>query len=346
MNILLLSPLPPPSGGIARWTQRYIEWTKDKHNVTIVNTALMGERAGVAGKQRKILDEVKRANYVIQETRRKLKYKPDIVHINTSCSKLGILRDWICMRLAYKSGFPIITHCHCNIEDQLGNGILATKLFVDMVRKSRKVLVLNLKSKQYVDRIELLKSILCPNFILASQIAEFHPTKQQIEKVVYVGDVRLSKGSDDLYTLAYRNPNITFIVVGSVTDEMACIEKPQNVLTLGRLESDEVERQLDDADVFLFPSVTEGFSNALLEAMARGLPAIATSVGAAMDMIESGGGIIVQVHDINAMQCALAKMESPEIRKAMSAWNIGKVKRCYEYDLVLKKIFDIYEENR
>lgn len=58
MRILLLSPLPPPSGGIARWTERYLEWCRGKHNVVVVNTALQGERAGEAGKQRKLIDKV------------------------------------------------------------------------------------------------------------------------------------------------------------------------------------------------------------------------------------------------------------------------------------------------
>ena len=110
------------------------------------------------------------------------------------------------------------------------------------------------------------------------------------------------------------------------------------------MDAADVEKQLDNADVFVFPSLTEGFSNALLEAMARGLPVIATDVGAARDMIENSGGIIVPVHDVNAMQHALNNMERVETRKVMSEWNINKVKSCYEYDQVLKNIFHIYKE--
>ena len=345
MNILLLSPLPPPSGGIARWTERYLAWCKNKHQVMIVNTALQGERAGEAGKQRNFADEIKRAGYVIRETKKGLESNPDIVHINTSCSRFGILRDWICMRLAYRKCIPVITHCHCNVKDQLGNGKLATKFFADIVKKSRKVLVLNGSSKQYVDRIDFSKSDLCPNFILPRHIATSHEINSKIEKIIYVGDVRLSKGSDDFYALARKNPDKQFIAVGSVTDEMAQIDKPSNVYTLGRLEEVEVEKQLDRADVFLFPSLTEGFSNALLEAMARGLPIVATDVGAASDMVENCGGVIVPIHDISAMQCALENMEKPQVRERMSRWNINKVRDSYEYNHVLSVLFHMYEEN-
>ena len=170
-------------------------------------------------------------------------------------------------------------HCHCNIEDQLGTGKMATKLFSDMVNKSEKVLVLNSSSKNYVEKINSGKADLCPNFVLTNQISDYHKIRDRIEKVIYVGDVRLSKGSDDFYLLAKQNPEVKFIVVGSVTEEIAQLDKPKNVETLGRLEASDVEKQLNEADVFVFPSLTEGFSNAMLEAMAHGLPIIATDVG-------------------------------------------------------------------
>lgn len=154
----------------------------------------------------------------------------------------------------------------------------------------------------------------------------------------------MSKGSDDYYALAKQNPNVEFVVVGSITAEMYNTEKPKNVHTFGRLEAIEVEKQLRDADVFVFPSLTEGFSNAMLEAMACGLPIIATDVGAAMDMIECCGGVIVQIHGVDEMQQALDNMQDEKVRKAMSEWNINKVKQCYEYNCVLEDIFRIYEE--
>ena len=344
MKVLLLSPLPPPSGGIARWTERYLEWCKDRHDVIVVNTALQGERVGIAGKEIKFTDEIKRAAYIICKTKKGIKRKPDIVHINTSCSRFGILRDWICMKCVYKKKIPIILQCHCNIADQLGTGKLATMLFSDMVNKSEKVLALNSSSMNYVEKINPRKTDLCPNFVLTNQISNYHKIRDRIERVIYVGDVRLSKGSDDYYMLAKQNPEVKFIVVGSVTEEMARVEKPQNVQTLGRLEAVDVEKQLNEADVFVFPSLTEGFSNALLEAMARGLPIIATDVGAALDMIENRGGKVVPVHDIGAMQSALNDMQKAETRKAMSEWNINKVKQCYEYNQVIEKLFHVYEE--
>ena len=45
LKILLVSPLPPPAGGIASWTQQYIGWSEINNlNVEIVNTAVIGKR--------------------------------------------------------------------------------------------------------------------------------------------------------------------------------------------------------------------------------------------------------------------------------------------------------------
>lgn len=63
------------------------------------------------------------------------------------------------------------------------------------------------------------------------------------------------------------------------------------------------------ADVFVLPSHVEGMSNALLEAMACGLPAVATSVGAAPEMVEDGvDGFLVPPGDPDALAGAIERL--------------------------------------
>jgi glycosyltransferase involved in cell wall biosynthesis len=66
---------------------------------------------------------------------------------------------------------------------------------------------------------------------------------------------------------------------------------------------------LRDADLLLLPSEQEGFSNVLIEAMAAGLPVIATAVGGnAEAVIDGEGGIIVPSRDPDAMFRAIATL--------------------------------------
>lgn len=62
------------------------------------------------------------------------------------------------------------------------------------------------------------------------------------------------------------------------------------------------------ADGFVLPSEAEGLSNAMLEAMATGLPCVATAVGAAPDLLAQGRGKLVPVDDDAALVAALLAM--------------------------------------
>lgn len=345
MKVLLVSPVPPPSGGIARWTERYLKWCSGKHEVEVVNTALIGVRSGQAGKKKKIYDELRRSIKILRCTKKAIKNNPDIVHLNTSCSKTGIIRDWLCAREALKKKVPFVLHCHCNIKDQLGIGFLPNILFNNLLRNASIIFVLNENSKVFVESIVGKEKLFtCPNFVLENQLKVNHVINNSINSIIYVGDVRLSKGTDDIFKLAKMLPDKDFKIVGSITDEIKRMQKPKNIILLGRKSAKDVEKELELADIFLFPSLTEGFSNALLEAMAVGLPVIATDVGANKEMIESNGGYIVSVHDILAMKKSIEKMENPVIRKQMSVWNIEKVRSTYTYDKVLNMIFNKYED--
>ena len=67
---------------------------------------------------------------------------------------------------------------------------------------------------------------------------------------------------------------------------------------------------------------------ALMEAMARGLPCVATDVGANADMLD-GCGMIVEKHDVDAMVQAIRKLEDPTLRREKSRKCVEKVKNCY-----------------
>lgn len=87
----------------------------------------------------------------------------------------------------------------------------------------------------------------------------------------------------------------------------------------GRLEPEEVRNRLQHADAFLLSSVSEGISNAVLEAMACGLPVVTTDCGGMREAVTNNvEGCVVPVRNPKAMSQALATLrEDPELRMRM-----------------------------
>lgn len=346
MKILLVSPLPPPAGGIATWTVKYQNYCKENDiALAIVNNAMHGTRALQSTAKRCITDEIKRTFYVLAELKRKIKdEKPDIVHLNTPCFKYGIFRDLLCVTIAKRNRIPVVVHCRCNIQDQI-KGKLARSAFSIMVRKADKILTLNQRSFAYANCYAPGKVTVVPNYVETNSLSPRTEINQKIERVIYVGRVQKVKGAREIIQAAGKLPWIEFNLIGSVEDDIKNSPLPPNVILHGNQEHSFVLGFLEKSDIFLFPSYTEGFANALTEAMATGLPVITTDVGANKEMIEEKGGIIVPVGDSDAVVDALHRLnENTQLRKEMSIWNVEKVRTNYLQDAVMQKLLKIYKE--
>ena len=134
--------------------------------------------------------------------------------------------------------------------------------------------------------------------------------------IVFTGRLSPEKRADDLIR-AYERlrssfPDVALAVIGSGREE----EKLRtlaggNVIFPGVV--DDTAPWLRAADVFVLPSDTEGMSNALLEAMACGLPCVASEVGAARDLVgEDEAGLLFEAGDEQALEAALARMLKDE----------------------------------
>jgi glycosyltransferase involved in cell wall biosynthesis len=88
---------------------------------------------------------------------------------------------------------------------------------------------------------------------------------------------------------------------------------------LGPLSRQEVLREMRQSDIFLLPSYGEGFPNSLIEAMAQGMAAVVTPVGAVGEVVANGDeAIVVPVGDPAALADAVGRLvDDPELRERM-----------------------------
>lgn len=89
------------------------------------------------------------------------------------------------------------------------------------------------------------------------------------------------------------------------------------VQLLGRADQRGVVDLLRWSDVLLLPSWSEGISNAALEAMAAGVPVVATRTGGMAEVIEAEvDGVLVEVGDLESMASALVGLAADPVRRA------------------------------
>jgi len=96
-------------------------------------------------------------------------------------------------------------------------------------------------------------------------------------------------------------------------------ELRSRVVVRPRASRSEILSLLAEAEIFVFPSLSEGSSNALLEAMAAGLPIVTTAVGAAPDMLDAEiDALFVPERDADALVNAVRRLISdPTLRERL-----------------------------
>jgi glycosyltransferase involved in cell wall biosynthesis len=174
--------------------------------------------------------------------------------------------------------------------------------------------------------------------------------------VTTVGNIRRVKGHD-IYIRAAAQlrdlyPGIQFSIAGDILDPeyfselkglVEDLRLTDNFHFIGGVKN--LPEYLAHADIFVMPSRSEGFSNAIIEAMAASLPVVATDVGgnaeAVMDTIS---GFVVPPEDVDALSSAIGKLASdPELARAMGLAGRGLVEQKFTADAMMKCIVAIYD---
>ncbi len=108
----------------------------------------------------------------------------------------------------------------------------------------------------------------------------------------------------------------------------------------GFVDQNDMPPFLHHADIFIRPSLSEGFGNSFIEAMAAGLPVIATPVGGIVDfLIDGETGVFCQPENPQSIAEAVKKlMNDPVLASRVREKAFKMVKERYDWDLVAKEM--------
>ena len=181
------------------------------------------------------------------------------------------------------------------------------------------------------------------NHDVFQQIKSKHDINNKI-KILFIGEINQRKGIKQILEAAkiLSDQNFEFNLIGMGMSNYPELYKPykEYVNFLGLVSFETLLGQLKSSDVFIFPSLGEGFGLVLLEALSSGLPVICSRNCAGPDLIEDGkNGFLIDAGDTIALVDKLLWFESnrdklPEMsqyaRKSSSKYTWG----IYEKNVV------------
>ena len=200
-----------------------------------------------------------------------------------------------------------------------------------------RVLVNSLWSREALIQqgVDARKIVVVPLAYEAPQLPQTLPARDDNAplQVLWLGSVLLRKGIQYLLEAAIllQKTDIRIVVAGPIyIDHAKIANAPANVEFVGRVERDRAGELYRQADVFVLPTLSDGFAITQLEAMAHGLPVVATARCGEV-VTPDVDGKIVPVADAQALAQAL--LELSKDREKLRAMKIAALEKSRQFSL-------------
>lgn len=329
---LIIGPLPPPPGGVGRQVEAILgsplaeSWRLDVFNTS--KPQQEGKPSTVTA-----WDVAWTLWHLVALPARLVARRPAVALVQATADT-GFFRDLALALECRALGVPIVLHWHGAPDSTQfpGQAPWRRALFGFGARLARRVIVLaDAYRETFAAHVPADKLDVVPNFVDGAHFAAPARGRQGAIHVVFVGRVGPQKGSDvllDAVALARaRGADVTAVLVGDGESQAAWEETKRHPLVISgaaRLTGplgDERLAEYAAADVFCLPTRADSLPLALLEAMAAGLPAVCSSVGAIPWVLEDGAaGILTPAGDVEAVAEALVALAGePDRRLALGA---------------------------
>jgi len=123
------------------------------------------------------------------------------------------------------------------------------------------------------------------------------------------------------------------------------LPRARNLVDLGRVGWDEMPELYRSNDILISPTVREGFGLAIAEAMACGLPVVASNCSAVPELVDDGkGGFLCPVGDVGAFAEKINLLaHNPDLRRQMGEYNRAKVETMFTLERMVSEYRELFE---
>lgn len=352
-RVLLVGKGAPDRGGIPT----FLSWlcageVGRRHEVTFLNLAHTGTPEGgavTAGNVKRTLHDAWRVWRCARGQ--------DVVHVNSAgVPAVTVLRAGLLAAAGRVRGCGVVLHVHGgNLGAWLDTRPRRALMRLGLAPAHRVVAVWRSGHDALQAVVGPSRLRLVPNGIDTTLFRPMDRTSG-VPRVLYVGLLTPRKGVLDLLRasrmLHEEGMEHELALLGGTPDEGPAAARPVleaaegRAVLLGTRPPEQMAEAYAAADVFCLPSWWEAMPMSVLEAMASGLPVVATDVGDVPEMVADGhAGFVVPVKSPEEVAAALRKLlQDPERRRVMGAAARDRVERRYSAESAARAVCAVLDE--
>lgn len=273
--------------------------------------------------------------------------RPDIIHAHfTDCS-------FIAARLAYRENIPLVVTEHSSAmnKDTIDKYLYHTAEFA--YKNASKVIAVGSTLAQKIEARFSVKALCIPNIVDTSAFQYKRQQCKQEFSIVSTGNLIPGKNMSHLIKAFHKavseGDNCTLYIFGEGPERgtlerlISELKLTNRIFLMGLCDREKIAEKMKESNYFILASQGETFGVAYIEALAMGLPVIATRCGGPEDFVTEDNGILVPIDDIDALVEAMKTMKK-DIKNYDRKRISDVVKEKYSPMTIANRLIGIYKD--